>query len=166
MVWPSAEPARLTVHIPGARVHLPVRVRGADAATPFAPAEQLRPFDHEPVEWPDVGTVTHDLATGQVTTVYESGGGFIRDELGHPMRKTTSERDVFEIADDDPTSATSRSSRSIEVSRGGWHVKVVATGLLTCDATTFHVHTDLTAYHGDVAVFEREWTFSTPRNLI
>ena len=166
MVWPSAEPAQLTVHIPGARVHLPVRVRGADAATPFAPAERLRPFDHEPVEWPDVGTVTHDLATGQVTTVYESGGGFVRDEFGHPMRKTTSQRDVFEISDDDPTSATARSRQSIEVSRGDWHVKVVATGLLTCDATTFHVHTGLTAYHGDVAVFEREWTLSTPRNLI
>lgn len=165
MVWPSPETAKLTVHLPGSHVQLPLRVRGADAATPFAAAEQLRPFEHELLEPPDHGTVTHDLATGRVVTVYQSGGGFVREELGQPMRKDSSERDVFEIADDDPTSATARSRRWLEVRRGDWQVKVVATGLLTCDDTTFHVRTDLTAYHGDEAVFDREWSFSTPRNL-
>ena len=114
---------------------------------------------------PDVGTVTHDLATGRVVTVYQGGGGFVREEFGQPMRKHTTERDVFEIADDDPTSATVTSQRRIEVSRGDWQVAVVGEGRLTCDADAFHVRTSLTAYHCDDAVFERQWSFRVPRQL-
>ncbi|MBO0829052.1 MAG: CocE/NonD family hydrolase [Streptosporangiales bacterium] len=165
MAWPSPEPTRLTLHVPGSRLHLPVRVRGVDAAVPFADPERRRPFEHELLQEPDVGTITHDLATGRVVTVYQGGGGFVRQELGLPMRKHTTERDVFEIADDDPTSAAVTSKRRIEVSRGDWHVSVAAEGRLTCDVDTFHVRTGLTAYHGDEAVFEREWSFSVPRNL-
>lgn len=39
-------------------------------------------------------------------------------------------------------------ARTIHLSRGDWHIKVVANGELTCDATDFHVRTDLTAYQG------------------
>lgn len=163
--WPSPEPATLTVHVPGSRIHLPVRVRGADAAKPFAEPEQLRPFEHELVSQPEEGTVTRDLVMGKVVTVYQSGGGYVREEFGQPMRKDSLVRDVFEISDDDPLSATARSSWSSELSRGDWNVKVIANGQLTCDATDFHMSSDLTAYHGDEAIFQREWKFSTPRDF-
>ncbi|MQA02358.1 MAG: CocE/NonD family hydrolase [Streptosporangiales bacterium] len=165
MVWPSPRSARVIVHFPGSAIHLPVRARGADARVPFAPAERLRPFEHEPIKPPDVGTVTRDLATGKTTVVYQNGGGFVREELGQPMRKDSSERDIFEIVDGDPRSATVTCQRWSELARGDWHVRVVANGVLTCDESTFHVRTGLTAYHGEEQVFEHEWSFSTPRDL-
>src|SRR5882757_101125 len=41
IVWPSPEPARLTVHLPGSRLHLPVRARGADDPFPFPAAQRM-----------------------------------------------------------------------------------------------------------------------------
>ncbi|MGH3663184.1 MAG: CocE/NonD family hydrolase, partial [Micromonosporaceae bacterium] len=165
MVWPSPEPACLTVRVPGSRVLLPVREPREDAAPSFAAPEKLRPFPHQPVEAPERGTVTRDLATGRVTVVYEDGGGYTREEFGQPMRWHALSRDVFEIVDDDPTSATVTSRQSIELSRGDWNTRVVAYGHLSCDKESFHVRTDVTAFNDDQVVFEREWRFRTPRDL-
>lgn len=81
------------------------------------------------------------------------------------MRYHSLDRDTFEIVDDDPTSATVVARRSIELSRGDWRTKVAALGKLTCDKELFHVHTEVTAYHGDEAIFERAWHFTAPRDL-
>jgi putative CocE/NonD family hydrolase len=165
IVWPSPEPARLTVHLPDSRLHLPVRTRGADGPFPFPAAQRMRRFDHRPVDESEHGAITRDLATGRVSSVYEGGGGYVREELGEPVRYFSFERDAFEIVDGDPTSATVTAHRRIELSRGDWHTRVVASGRLTCDKDTFHVDTELTAFHGEQPVFERSWRFSTPREL-
>ncbi len=165
VVWPSPAPAHVTVHCPGSHIHLPTRTGGADALTPFAAPEQLRPFEHERVGVSEQGQLTHDLVTGRVTTVYENADGYAREEFGRPMRYHTSYRDIFDIADDDPTSAAVTAERSIVISRGDWRASIVANGRLDCDEEFFHVHTDLTAYHGEEIAFHREWRFSTPRDL-
>ncbi|HWI70435.1 MAG TPA: CocE/NonD family hydrolase [Baekduia sp.] len=165
LVWPSPEVANLALHVPGSRVHLPVRARGENASHQFAPAEQLRPFEYETVEPRETGKVTRDLVTGKLIVEYEWASGYVREELGKPVHLERQSRDEFEINDDDPLSATARSTRTIHLSRGDWQVKVVANGLLTSDAADFHVRTDVTAYHGDEKMFEREWTFTTPRDF-
>lgn len=166
VVWPSPEPARVTVHFPGSHIHLPTRTASADApAIPFGAPEQRRPFEHERIGVSEHGEVTHDLVTGRVTTVYENADGYVREEFGKPMRYHTSYRDIFDILDNDPTSAVVSSERAIELSRGDWRASVVANGRLACDKDFFHVRTDLTAYHGEEVAFQREWRFSTPRNL-
>ncbi|MGH3095921.1 MAG: CocE/NonD family hydrolase [Streptosporangiales bacterium] len=165
MVWPSPEPARVTVQLSRSRVHLPLRVRGADDPFPSPDPERARPFEHEVTDGDGHGAVTQDLASGRVTTVYQTGGGYDREEFGKPVRYRSSARDTFEILPDEPTSASVASERTMALSRGEWQTRVVATGELICDKESFHVRTGLTAYHGDEPIFEREWAFSTPRDL-
>ncbi|HEY3683610.1 MAG TPA: CocE/NonD family hydrolase [Streptosporangiaceae bacterium] len=164
IVWPSPAPARLSVDLAASAVHLPVRARGADGPFPFPVPEQARQFDHVAEDDPDEGTVTRDLATGRVTSVYAGGGGYTRAELGAQTRYHSAERDTFAIVPGDPSSATVRSERRITLSRGDWHTRVHATAEMTCDKDDFHVVTAVTAQHGDATVFQREWRFTTPRD--
>jgi hypothetical protein len=164
IVWPSPVPPRLSVDLAASAVHLPVRTRGADGPFPFPVPEQAGRFDHVAEDDPDEGTVTRDLATGRVTSVYAGGGGYTRAELGAQTRYHSAERDTFAIVPGDPSSATVRSERRITLSRGDWHTRVHATAEMTCDKDDFHVVTAVTAQHGDDTVFQREWRFTTPRD--
>jgi len=108
----------------------------------------------------ETGTNTRDLATGQVTTVHDSATGYEREELGERMRYHSHERDIFGILDGDPTSATVRTERRIQLSRGDWHTSVVATGEITCDKDAFYVNTELKTFLGDRQIFHRDWRFT------
>lgn len=70
--------------------------------------------------------------------MYENADGYAREEFGRPMRYHTAYRDIFDIVDNDPTSAAVTSERSIVVSRGDWHASVVANDRLDCDEESFH----------------------------
>lgn len=165
IVWPSPEAIRLTLHLPRSRVLLPVRTGGADGPFPFPDAEYAQPSELEPLAGVSHGTVTRDLATGRVVIVNEDGGGHTRSEFGKTTRYYSMQRDTFGIADDDPTSATVAAYRCIDLSRDGWETRVVASGELTCDPESFHVQTQVTAYHEEEPVFERRWQFTFPRDL-
>lgn len=164
MVWPSPVPPRLTIGLAASAVHLPVRSGGADGPFPFPTPEQARRFDHEPIDDPDEGTITRDLATGRVTTVYGGGGGFTREELGARTAYHSTERDTFAIVPGAPETATVTSERHITLARGAWHTRVDATAEMTADAGAYHVITELTCRSGDEVVFTREWRFTTPRD--
>jgi|GEM_PF-3126816 len=111
------------------------------------------------------GTVTRDLATGSVVIVNEECGGYTWSEFGKPTRNYSMLRDTFEITDDDPTSAKVTSHRRTDLSRDGWENHVIASGELTCDEESFHVKTQITAYHKEEPIFERHWQFAFPRDL-
>ena len=164
IVWPSPEAPRLTVHLAGSAIHLPVRTGGEDGPFPYPRPEQARQFDHQPIDDPDEGTVTRDLATGRVTVVYGGGGGYTRTELGKPMRYHSADRDTFTVLPGDPASAEVHCDRRITLSRGDWHTRVHATATMTADKENFHVVTAVHAFHGDDPVFDREWRFTTPRD--
>lgn len=75
-------------------------------------------------------------------------------------------RDTFEIDDDDdPTSAKVMSHRRIDLSRDGWENHVIASGELSCDEKSFHVKTQVTAYHKEEPTLERHSQFTFPRDL-
>lgn len=165
IVWPSPKTTRVTLHLPRSRVLLPVRTGGQDGPFPFPHAEYVQPFEHEPLEDFSRGTVTRDLATGSVVIVNEEGGGYTRSEFGKRTRNYWIQRDTFEINEDDPTSAKVTSHRRTDLSRGGWETHVIASGELTCDEESFHVETQVTAYHQEDPIFERHWQFAFPRDL-
>ena len=165
IVWPSPEPVRLTVFLPGSRIHFPVLTGDADTRFPFPEPVQARQFPHTPVDESERGSITRDLVTGEVTAVYQSGAGYQREELGEDMRYHSHERDTFHIVDDDPNSATVRSERRIQLSHADWQTTVVAHGEMTCDKDAFYVNTDLTTYLGDQQIFHRTWRFATPRDM-
>ena len=165
LVWPTPEPVTLSLHWPGSHLVLPTRVGGEDGTFPFADPEQARIFPHEPLEVTDIGTVTRDLATGKVSVLNANGGGYCREELGTQTRYCVHQEDVFDIHDDDPTTATATARRTYELSRGEMDARVDADATMTADVNTFHVHTKLTARDGNETVFQREWRFDIPRDL-
>lgn len=168
LLWPSPEAPSLTLHMPGSRIHLPVlspECAGEVTPTSFEPPEQARTFEHEVLTAPERGSVTRDLSTGHISTLYTEGGGYTRVEDGQRMRMYSTDCDEFEIAEGDPTSATVHAARTIELSRDNWDIRVVATGDMTSDKECFHTQASLVAYHGEQVVFDRKWTFDTPRNF-
>jgi uncharacterized protein len=165
IVWPSPEPVRLTVFMPGSRVHFPVLIGDADARFPFPEPQQAQQFAHTVFDESEQGTITRDLVTGCVTTVYDSGVGYEREELGEDMRYHSHERDIFRIVDEDPTAAAVLAERRIELSRGDWHTSVVAKGEMTCDKDAFYVDTELTTWLDDRQIFHKRWRFRTPRDM-
>ena len=73
---------------------------------------------------------------------------------------------AFSIVSGAPLSAEVRSERTSELCRGDWRVRVVATSMMTGDATTFHVTSALDAYEGDVRIAARQWRSAIPRDLV
>ncbi|WP_414711124.1 CocE/NonD family hydrolase C-terminal non-catalytic domain-containing protein [Pseudonocardia sp.] len=165
IVWPSPEPVRLTVFLPGSHIHFPVLTGDADTRFPFPEPVQARQFPHTTVDESEQGSITRNLVTGEVTAVYESGEGYQREELGEDMRYHSHERDTFHIVDEDPNSATVRSERRIQLSRADWHTTVVAQGEMTCDKDAYYVDTELTTFVGDQQIFHKRWRFAAPRDM-
>jgi hypothetical protein len=58
------------------------------------------------------------------------------------------------------------SEHEIAIGRGAWRTRVLARADLSCDATTFRVQTDLTAWEDDESVFARDWSFEILRDHV
>jgi putative CocE/NonD family hydrolase len=167
-VWPSPEPATLTVH--GGAVSLPRR-------EPSETDAQLRPF-----EAPESGTplatettkargggrgggrrLRRDLSNGETEIEFDwrpSGARIIDTDTEMAEDNIT----TYRIVEGDPLSATVSSDVDVSLSRPGWNTRVRATGTMTSDAERFIVTTTLEAFEDNTRVFARSYTFEFPRD--
>jgi putative CocE/NonD family hydrolase len=164
--WPSPEPVTLTVVAGASYLELPVRPpRDADAELPaFAEPEGTEPLPLVQLEGGRGQTrLTRDPEMGRAEfTAGRTHAYRLPDGLEYHGRVVN----TFSILDDDPLSATAESECEIAIARDAWHTHAVARARLTCDASTFRVHTDLTASENEKTVLARDWGFEIPRDHV
>ncbi len=167
-VWPSPAPVRLTVHTGDATVlRLPVRPAGdeeienpfeAPETTPVLEVQQLRPERRS-------RTLDIDLATGEQRLV-DAGDTGLNLLVDDGVAFDTTNRDTYEIRDNDPLSATARCERRIVLGRGDWQTTVETDSTMSADATHFHLVNLIRAFEGNEKVFEEEWRASVRRRFV
>jgi uncharacterized protein len=173
LAWPPPEPVRLTFHLAGSSLTLPVR-------TPL-PAEEaaLRPFEDpegaaplrrnllEPEQhsW----TVHRDLAKDESTLRVIDDRGTVKFE-DIDLTVQTRADEWYRSRGDDFGSVNGETRWQRSLSRGGWRIRTHARTRLMADRTDFHIRADLDAYETDEAgerrVFSRSWERKIPRDCI
>ena len=164
--WPSPEPVTLTV-VTGADSLLVLPVRparpGDRELPPFGPAEGAPPLPIEPLGPSEqTRTVIEDLASGRLDQHVGVATGFRLVEGGLAYEHLRA--DTYTIVEGNPLSAAVRCAHTIRIGRGEWQTRVETMSTMSADAEDFHVTNVLSAYEGDVRVFARTWTFTTPRD--
>ena len=170
IVWPSPEPATLTVTT-GAQSTLVLPVRRPGVADPpppahFAVPEAAPPPDHELLGGADDEERIWSRDVRRATTrvivqaqhfphVRLAGSGTEYEEHG---------LDTFEISDGLPLSARVTSEREIAISRPGWSTRVETRSTLSATSDEFHLTNSLDAYEGATRVFAKTWSCSIPRD--
>ena len=168
--WPSPEPVTLTILTGGpSALVLPVRPpRGEDADLPaFDEPEQAAPLGSKLLDGGETTRVISlDTATGIAELRFDWGGS--TTTLLEPSRTELLDRNVsvLRIDETDPLSATVRCEVDGGLAREGWRTRVDTVSEMSCDAETFHVTTQITAWEGAQRVFERRRDFSFPRELV
>ena len=163
-VWPSPQAATLTVT--GGSLTLPVH-RGADSSewNP-PPAEHSAPWAHKVIrEGRSRRFVERDMIRGTQTLVVEDDGGD-RENLTHGLVSGESLTERWEIHPDDPLSARATHIWEQRLSRGSWAVRTEANAEMTATATHLRMQARLTAWEGEVVVFERHWDEEVERQFV
>lgn len=171
IVWPSPEPATVTVHTGRSRLLLPVRTPqpADDRLVAFEPP--IRARWGSVTRLADAGgrrTVEVDLATGTITTRVVSGGDgdtgqgvvmFDDIDLG--------QREAFEytytIHPDDPLSAAVVFAMVCEQWRGDWRIRIDSEVRMHATVDSFVVAAEVDAYEGEQCVSQRRWHEVVPR---
>jgi hypothetical protein len=168
-LWPSPEAATLTVHTGGAsHLRLPRRTPIAldDTLPPLGPPEVAPRLAVEILD-PAIPMhlVTEDGVTGRTTFQMSRKFAGAR-RLPSGLEYHDDDPITFSITGEDPLSATVECRRVIEVRRGDeWVTRIEVTATMRCDATDYHVATELLAFEGDELVHTRTHANTIPRDF-
>ncbi len=164
MIWPSPEPAGLTIE--AATFVLPVRPLATGDETAFPQPEGATPWRLETLR-PTTSErrVERDEKTGTVTLSILEDFGSGRD-LDHGLVHGSICREKWTIHPDDPLSASGVTHWTQTLSRDDWSVRTETSSSMRSDATTFYLTGRIEAYEGDILVFERNFTEEVPRDHI
>jgi uncharacterized protein len=172
IVWPSPEPATLTLFTGASQLLLPVR-SGESATSESPPYPEALSAAPSPMTVVRNGrlerTVAIDQITGEVTHRLFIDGGVFGDcgkirlddigvEMGHVFER------IYRIKANEPNSAYAAMTQAYEMERGDWQVKVNAGAEMTSSRSTFELNAWIEAYEGSVSIFRRDWRASIPRN--
>jgi hypothetical protein len=129
-------------------------------------ARHAAPWKHEVVrQGRSARRVETDLLSGRVALVVEDDGGDARNQdHGLVSGETLTER--WEIHPDDPQAAKATHVWAQRLSRGDWAVRTTAWAEMTGTATDLVMRARLTAWEGDVQVFDREWHDAVKRRFV
>jgi uncharacterized protein len=171
ILWPSPEPAPLTLYTGASQLLLPVREpepAGAashplspPASAVASPITVVRPGRIE-------RTMTLDQLSGEVThRLYIDGGVFgpsgkfrledIGVELAHVFER------IYRIKPGEPNSAHATMNQTYETARGDWRVRIEAGATMTSTAATFELRAWVEAYEADQSLLRKDWSASIPR---
>lgn len=168
LVWPSPEPARLTIYPAESKLFLPIRQpRQRDEAlrdmgkpeleqqletTLLAPAKR---------EW----KVEHNLATNEVSLNVVNNDAKIRIEnINWAITKNVREKYSYQNNNYDTVRGEVVSERSFE--RGAWQAYTITRTVLTSTKTHFVIRATLDAYEGDTRIFSQSWDERIARDLL
>ena len=168
IIWPSPEPARLTLTPGAARLELPCRpTRPADAELrPFAPPEGAAPLQTEVLE---SGSYERrrsvDYATGIETIEQLNDSGSVR-HLHSSLVVRDINRERFSIHPEDPNSAIGTCHWTKSYARGEWKAVVEVTASVEALPEVWRVTAERIARDADGIVDARSWSEDIPRDLV
>ncbi|WP_027135551.1 CocE/NonD family hydrolase [Geminicoccus roseus] len=164
LIWPSPEPATVTLRLEDCCLVLPVRE---------APADDPAPAFEEPEMAPPLQEIVHRPASNRRITTIDAATGMqrleIEDDFGlfeiveHGLLTGSVAREWYEIHPDDPLSAHMRTHWTETSARGDWSVRTETFATMRADRSRFHLTARIEAYEGEVLVFEKEFASSHPR---
>jgi hypothetical protein len=162
LVWPSPEPASLTIDLGASSLELPQRrtpasghafeippQAGAWGAPGAAPRISVR---STPEGWIEI----EEVAPPSAGTVREAGTRIERSGVDLSLRTRA----------DDPNTGEWRASQTVRYSRGDWDCALEARVELSSTATSFRLRERLRARLGDRVIYEREDDAELPRDLM
>ncbi|WP_159013494.1 CocE/NonD family hydrolase [Acidisoma sp. S159] len=165
VIWPSAEPATLSLFTAASRLTLPVRKpRPEDAALAFQPAQSAPPLERS---WQRKGgghrRVTRDAETGEsVIEVLADSGRSTIVALG--LETESIQRESYSILARDPLSAKVDISYTMCVGRGAWQTRTETRTVMRATKQEFLLEASLDAYEGETRVLSRNWARRVPRD--
>ncbi len=165
MVWPSPEPATLTLYAGESSIELPLLTEaGLRAVQPFAPAECARPRPSTVLApGGDERRIIHDLAANRTTLHARRDDGRIRiDDIGTEVAYSKV-KDIG-IAGDDPLSMRVAMATSHAFRRADWDARLDTSIVMTCDKHHFHLQSDVDAYADGTRLFSRCFRHKIPRD--
>jgi len=174
VVWPAAEPVKLTVFTGASTLALPGRSPQAldDTLAPFEPPErgpmpEATTLRSAPVR----RTVQRDLTTDEtVYEVFADSGEFDGATVAHipdiDLTVGYTIRKIYRIHEYDPASAEVTIEQETEHRRQDWSTRLHCTTRLTATGEAFRLRATMTAYEGDDVFVAREWDEIIPRDLL
>ena len=162
LLWPSPEPATLSLDLASATLSLPIRTAFADepqvpiALAPGSPSSGRGD--------PEVTRRTGDGGLVTYTEVWPLAGGTI--EATRTRIERSGANVEASLQSGEPQSCRWRTWHTVRYARGAWDCTLEAEAELTADAQTFHLRERLVARRGEVVVFEREHRNAIPRDLM
>jgi len=166
LIWPSPEPAAITLFAGASRLVLPERAPVAGGPRPFEPPEGAAPLDAEQLRpvaqrrW-----LERDLVSGESRLV-------IVDDLGaqriraHGLERGSVCREHYRILPGDPLSARAEISWTQTLGRGDWQIRTESRHEQSADREQFHLRAEIRAFEGEQQVFEKGWQRSVPRDFL
>jgi uncharacterized protein len=153
LVWPSPQPARLTLSTGVSSLTLPVR-----------PPRQPEPAFKIPLKTLPAGDTRLE---GTVTVSGPDSDGRIVVERRAPDPTQSGPRWYMEISAGDPNSCCWRGDFVDRYERADWGVNVLlARYELTSTAVEFRLRESIKATHDEAVVFERHWDHTIKRDLL
>ena len=169
IAWPSPDLATLTVTLGASHLTLPVRPPRPEDATlrPFDPPESApqTPVIWHPTEDKLPRRVTRDLLTGRMTVDFPRWTYSL--EMPDIATTTTSQGYArFDITDGAPLSAETTCEYHVTLQRPEVKASHHSKTRMTCDATHFHLTTELQVYENDIEIAARSWQRRIPRDFL
>jgi predicted acyl esterase len=174
VVWPAPAAVTLGIVTGQSTLELPVRPErpeDADLRT-FAPAESAYvDAQTDLLEGTTRRTISHDTATEitrheTVVDLTESGRPALSRIEPIGLTVGSGQKEIFEIAADDPLSARGTIEQRARFSRPGWDVNLASRVAMHATETEFVIDAHLRAEADDRVVLEREWHERIARRLV
>ena len=86
-------------------------------------------------------------------------------DLEHGLESGSHVEQRYSIHPHDPLSARHEARWRYEFRRGDWSVRIDSESVMTSDAESFHLASEVTALEGGTVVIDRRWEETIPRGL-
>jgi len=168
IVWPTPEPAAVTLQLENCALVLPVRgaTDETDPANP-GPARDFPTLDARQLRAPRGQSERKTLEDGTLVLDTFDDYGKTRDP-NHGLICGSHVAMHYSIHPDDPASASFASRWNFTFERDGWQVAIETESAMRCDTQNFYLTRKLRATEGalETEVLTREWSETIPRGLL
>ncbi|MGI9334670.1 MAG: CocE/NonD family hydrolase [Gammaproteobacteria bacterium] len=167
MVWPSPQPATVTVDAAGSWVDVPVlRSESSLAPVTFGPPCYAKPLAvtvKEPVV--EAREVCRDIESGRTRfIVTRDDGRYVIEDIGTELHYA--KQKAFSILPDDPTSAEQTVDCQAHFRRGKWDARVAVKTTMTADEKHFYLNASVRAFDRGRVFLERDFRHRFARDNI
>lgn len=173
ILWPAPKPVTLTLRPGTCTLKLPVRTVNKEEPAPRVLADPPKRTGKRPLTRMRDGSMERsihtDLTTGMVTHrsfldggVFGPVGDIQLDDIGTVLSDVSDRRYTIHAAD--PLSACATMEQTASFTRDDWQAKMNSYAEQTATETEFHLISRVTCWSGDDVIFEREQTYTIPRN--